>query len=136
MVSMMHLPLFAGQRSRERYSGSAFYSSSPWRFHQEFLFVIFRIARRAALRQVPVRSHEGRQGFQRGCSLVCTLSRHFQRVHAVFKIAEEIEVQAGRPSCRSLIVFFMGLIGILLQRFFRSTASSLPIVLSRILSLA
>ena len=30
VVSMMNFPLFFGQHSQERYSGSAFYSSSPW----------------------------------------------------------------------------------------------------------
>ena len=54
VVSMMDFPFFFGQSSQQRYSGSAFYSSSPWGFHQEFLFGVFRIARRAALRQVPV----------------------------------------------------------------------------------
>ena len=49
-------------------------------------------------------------GFQCGSYLVCRLSRCFQRVRAVFKVDEEIEVQVGHPSCRSLIVLFLELI--------------------------
>ena len=70
----------------KNYSCSAFYSSSPRRIHQKFLFDGSGIARRAALRQFSVCIHEGSWRFQCGDFILCWLSHSFQRSRLDFKV--------------------------------------------------
>ena len=126
MVSMMHLPLFFGNVPEKGTLAEPpillLFGESIKSFCSVFLELLGELLS-GQFRFVPMKA-DGGSSVEVPSSAGSVVAFNVS-VRAVFKIVEEIEVQSGHPSCRSLIVFFLGLIGFLLHRFFRSTASFL-----------
>ena len=128
VVSVMNFPPVFGQRSKERYPAvpsvllllgdsyknffSAFSELLAELLSSKFWFISTKADRSSSVEDPS----------SAGSVVPSNVSVPFS------KVAEEVEVQAGHPACRSLVVLFLSLIGILLHRFFRSTVSSLLIV--------